>query len=137
MGVAGNQYATDAQLQTWLGTQAMPAEPDRLLQRASDLLDRAMVTWRYTTDAVTFLPTDPVTIAAFASAVCAQVEWWMATLDDLGELATQYDSTTFEGITLNRAGKPFNPNRLAPRAYDILLAVPVKSLTRGIIASPT
>jgi hypothetical protein len=124
------QYATQAQLTSWLGQTPMPAEADRLLQRASDLLDWYLIPYRYHTD-VNQMPTDQEVIDAFADAVCAQVEWWMAKQDELGEME-QFATMTFEGVSLSRGA--LLSSRVAPRARERLQRVNANFLARGVIA---
>ena len=54
-----------------------PVDLDRLLTRASEVIDDYTRTARYPTDADD-LPTDADDIAAFRDATCAQVEFWLA-----------------------------------------------------------
>lgn len=74
-------YATVADLQAYM-LATPPPEGQRMLARASDLLDTYLNTAVYTTD-VNGNPTDTSIIAAFKDAVCAQVEWWAAGNDPL------------------------------------------------------
>ncbi|WP_151480627.1 hypothetical protein [Streptomyces albicerus] len=68
-------YATSAEYQTYTG-QTPPADIDRLLARASELLDSDVLLGAvYDVDA-SGLPTDADVIKAFSDATCAQVEYW-------------------------------------------------------------
>lgn len=111
-------YATHAQLTDWIGSsQTVPEQPesDRLLERASTLIDRATVAAIYDTDANGIPSADDI-IQVFADATCAQVAYWIATDDELGQTAglTQ--------VTQGGAHLTGRFPRLAPQAYDVLLA---------------
>lgn len=114
-------YAVAADVIAYCSTLAPPpAEPeiDRLILRACDLLDAHLIGTQYDVD-TNGNPTDTVTvIPALRNAVCAQVEWWLSSNDELGEL-DQYQSTTVEGVTLNR-GANLKVLDLAPRAVNHL-----------------
>lgn len=68
-------YATSADLTGWLGSQA-PADAERLLERASELLD-SIVTASFAVDATSRLPSDPDVATALRDACCAVVEFWL------------------------------------------------------------
>ena len=75
------QYATASELEAYLGNAyPMPAEPDRVLQRASEIVaeatfGRVQTAW-HVIDVDN--PADQWT-DAIRDAVCAQVEFWMET----------------------------------------------------------
>lgn len=71
------RYATAAQLTAYLGAAAAPADADRMLDRASELIDSVLITAVYDVDTAGS-PTDVTAIAALADATCAQVEFWLA-----------------------------------------------------------
>jgi hypothetical protein len=105
-------YATPADLAAWLETDP-PADADRLLRRASDLLD-ATVYGAYAVDAGTGLPADPAAAAALRDAACAQVEFWV----EVGE-AHDLDGgagsqVSIGGLAMQRPGRP------SGRALDLL-----------------
>jgi hypothetical protein len=66
-------YATADDLADLLGNQ-VPPNAQRLLDRASRDVDRAIKCARYSTD-VNDLPTDPVVLAALKAATLEQVAW--------------------------------------------------------------
>ena len=106
-----NAYATTDELAAYLGTDA-PADAERLLERASDLIDATVVT-PYAVDD-DGIPTDPDVAAACSKAACAIVEAWMETgeANDIDGLAgTQYALAGYSG---KRAP------RIPPRAKDAL-----------------
>lgn len=70
-------YATSAELLTWTGEQAAPANVDQLLRSASILVRRATRTAVYATTA-DGLPTDATLVAALRDATCAQAHAWAA-----------------------------------------------------------
>jgi len=112
-------YATLAELAAH--TNAAPeSDDDRLLQRASDLLDAFLIGAVYAVDD-NGLPTDAAAIAAFRDAVCAQVEWWHATGDDLG-VEGPWQEITLGPARMVRSATTggSNQGRMAPRALDIL-----------------
>jgi hypothetical protein len=108
-------YATVEQLTTYLGT-SMPTDAPRLLDRASEIIDSALLTATYAVDTAG-APTDAEVAGALADATCAQVEFWLAggEEDDIlgpvqgvavGGMQLQY------GAGSNRTA----PVELAPRA---------------------
>ncbi|MFE1070994.1 hypothetical protein ACFW5W_07160 [Streptomyces sp. NPDC058783] len=76
----GRVYATPEQLTAWTG-QPAPADAERLLARASEDVDSALLTALYATDAAG-MPTDPTVVQALADATCATVEYWEESGDD-------------------------------------------------------
>jgi hypothetical protein len=121
----GRVYATSADYATYSGTTP-PDDIDRLLARASELLDAEVLTaaW-YDTDDMG-LPTNTAVAAAFAQAACAQVEFWAA----VGE---QVDTSgPIQGVTLGSLSIQYGAgdNRVAaatigPRVYRALAVLPV------------
>ena len=117
----GRVYATPEQLQAWTG-QAPPADAARLLARASEDVDSALLTALYDTDA-TGMPTDPVVVAALADAACAQVEYQQAAGDDGTGAANRWDSVSLGPASMSgRRNAPAGPGDvdLAPRAHRAL-----------------
>lgn len=101
-------------------TIAPPVDYDRLLARASELIDDHVRTAVYDVDDDD-LPTDADVIAAFRDAVCAQVEYWLASDEEddiLGPLQSLSigNVQAFPGAGANRV----SPMYLAPRAARIL-----------------
>ncbi len=119
-------YATLADLANWLNAPPVSGD-DRLLQRASELLDAALVATRYTVDG-SGNPTDAINIAALRDAACAQVESWKATGDERGDLGQWQEMTLGPAKLVRRlssrsgslAGSGTGSARLAPRAQEIL-----------------
>jgi hypothetical protein len=104
-------YATQDDLAAYLGA-AVPDDAERLLARASDLIDAHVVT-PYDVDDEG-VPVDPDLAAACSKATCAVIEAWLETgeANDIDGLAgTQY---TLAGYSGQRAPK------LPPRAKRIL-----------------
>ena len=113
------QYATAAYLEEYLGEgYALPAEPDRVLLRASEVLaeatfGRAGLVWH---DIDVDHPVDAYT-NAIRDATCAQVEFWMET----GE---EFDVSGLQGsLSVGRMQIGQLPNHLAPRARRHLTRV--------------
>lgn len=103
-------YATSAELNTWTGTTV--ADADRLLARASELLD-SVIRASFTVNG-NGIPTDADVAAALRDAACAQVEQWLEVgeANDIDGLAGTDVSTS--GFSGRRAPS------LAPRAARIL-----------------
>lgn len=69
-------HATSAQLAAYTGAAA-PSDADRLLTRASEVIDAALLTATYSVDSIgTAREADVLT--ALQNATCAQVEFWLA-----------------------------------------------------------
>jgi hypothetical protein len=112
-------YATTTELQAYLGGASLPADAQRLLDRASDLVDY-----------ITFGKIN-VSIAyqeeAAKNATCAQVEYWMTMGEDTDISGSSYDSIsigTFQMTTSSSNGSKTtslgSKHGLAPRAGRIL-----------------
>lgn len=130
----GRVYATAADYQAYSG-QTPPADIDRLLARASGLLDaEVLISAWYSTDTAG-LPTDTTVAAAFADAACAQVEFW-------GEVGEDVDmSGPVEEVKIGSAQIRYNSgagtNRveattIGPRVYRALAALPSTVLRSGV-----
>jgi len=108
-------YATEADLTAFLpSTVGDVPDADRLLERASELLDDKIRT-PFAVDTGTQLPTDPDIATALVQACCAQVEYWL----DVGE---EHD---IEGLHHRQVGighlqVSSLPPELAPRAQRFL-----------------
>lgn len=109
-------YATSAEYTDYSG-RAAPSDISRLLERASDTIDAAVVA-SYATDAAGN-PTDPDVIAALRKATCAQVEWWDESGDEVGVLG-DFTSVGIGSLNLSRGQQASKGRRLAPRASDHL-----------------
>lgn len=101
-------YATTTQLATWLGIdeEDLAADADRLLERASELIDEEVV--------APYDDEDTDVLEALADATCAQVEFW----NEVGEehdTTGQRGSISVEGLSIARL-----PGTLAPRARRAL-----------------
>jgi hypothetical protein len=105
-------YATSADLTAWLPDGTVVADAERLLRRASELVDD-VVRRPYGTDD-SGIPTDADIAEALRDACCAQVEQWLEVgeANDVDGLAGDQVSVT--GYSGHRAP------RLAPRALRIL-----------------
>ncbi|MGC0205229.1 hypothetical protein [Streptomyces levis] len=119
--MAGRVYATPEQLTAWTGKPA-PGDADRLLARASEDVDDALVSAVYRTDALG-MPSDPAVLQALADATCAQVEYQQATGDDGTGAAGRWASVSLGPVSLgDRRDNPTAAGDvdLAPRAYRAL-----------------
>ncbi|MBK3635196.1 hypothetical protein JHN52_20125 [Streptomyces sp. MBT97] len=114
----GRVYATPEQV--WTGQP--PGDADRLLARASEDIDDALLTALYRTDSAG-MPTDPKVVTALAEAVRAQIEYWAATGDDGTGAAGRWDSVSIGPVSLSgRKDAPAAAGDvdLAPRAHRAL-----------------
>lgn len=106
-------YATPAELEAFLPAGSAVDEAERLLARATELIDE-VVRLPFTVSTVTGLPTDSTLAGALRDAVCAQVEQWLEVGEenDVDGLAgTQVGIGAYSGL---RAPK------VAPRAVRFL-----------------
>ena len=108
-------HATLGELEEWINATP-PANADRLLLRASDLIDFA-VTTSFAIDEDTGLATDEEECgyaAALRDATCAQVEQWIMSgeVNDIDGMAGQ--QVTVGGMSVTR------PKRIAPRSIQLL-----------------
>lgn len=99
-------YATPVELADYMGLDEPPADAERLLERASTLINAHVVTPRNITNVVV--------VEALRNATCAQVEWWLATGDEV-EATARFVSPGVAGADLTTTGR-----RIAPRAIDEL-----------------
>jgi hypothetical protein len=114
-------YATPEQLAAWTG-QPAPTDAGRLLARASEDIDDALLTSVYRTDTAG-MPTHPKIVQALADATCAQVEYQLATGDDGTGAAGRWGSVSIGPVSLSdrRDSTPTaNEVDLAPRAFRAL-----------------
>lgn len=101
------------------------AEADRKLKRASEKVDRALLSAVYDTD-TNGMPTDANITEAFKLATCAQVVYWADTGDELGT-GGQWDSVSIGSVSLTRGSKSSpgsggaSAPSLAPQAWDHLV----------------
>lgn len=110
-------YASPEQLAAWTGNPA-PADAERLLARAGEDIDSALLTAVYRVDEDGD-PTDRRIAQALADATCAQVEHWLATGDDGTGAAQRWDSVSIGPVSLSgRSSAPSTASGvdLAPRA---------------------
>lgn len=105
-------HATESQVIDFLG-HAAPSDIDRLLVRASSLIDFHTHT-AYTVDSDTGLATDNEVAAALADAVCAQIEFWV----EVGEASNIDGLASTQQSVGGRSGYRTPP--LAPRAHEAL-----------------
>jgi hypothetical protein len=114
------RYATVEQLTAYLGAAA-PANAERLLDRASEVITGVIRTAVYDVDSAG-AATDPQVVDALARATCAQVEWFLETGDTTGA-AGQYTQVSIGNVRLSRGagnGTAGPAPREAPQAVTIL-----------------
>jgi hypothetical protein len=108
-------YATVDQFSDYLDGDALPAHPERLLERATDAVNELLVGAVWATSSTTGLPTDSTVADKLREAVCIQAHY-MAEQDD--ELGTRplYDSVSTGGVSYSRAAGANGalPSRHAP-----------------------
>lgn len=131
----GRVYATSADYQTYSG-QTPPADIDRRLARASELIDSDVTkaAWYDTDDAG--LPTNATVVEAFANATCAQVEFW-------SQVGEQVDTSgPIQGVSLGGLSIQYGAgdNRIAPtkigdRVYRAFINLPA-TVFRVAVGSP-
>lgn len=114
-------YASPGDYQAWSGDMQTPmAQVAVMLQRATEVIDRAMIGASYATD-MNSMPTDPGIISVFRRATCAQCAFMLAN-NDPANVKSQYSWTSQGGMQVSRAasaqGQVFPP--LAPAAAQIL-----------------
>lgn len=127
-------YATSSEYETYTGQDA-PTNIDALLTRASRFLDSRVfrLCW-YEADESTGMPTNAVVLAAFSDAVCAQVQWWEETGDELGT-AGQWGTVKIGSVSLSGPGSssgssaPVGGRTVADAALEALQS---PDLTRDI-----
>jgi hypothetical protein len=123
MSVPSPAYADGPALTDWLADSdyEVPASPDRILARASDVITDH-VFGQYLIDSATGLPTDDdpdvaaALVTAFERATCAQVEQWLEVGEE-NDIAGFPDGTT---MALGAGATTHMPAVLAPRAARIL-----------------
>lgn len=106
-------YATAVDLAAWTG-QAAPPDADRLLERASTLVDSRITTW-YPADE-TGLPTELTVSDALSDAVCAQVEYWQTGGGEQDDILGPAASSDVGALSITESWS----DRLAPRTFDRL-----------------
>lgn len=122
-------YATAADLENYLGTSTAPLDAQRLLTRASEAVDDALLAAVYPTDANGY-PTIIVQRDAVRDAACAIVEWWSEDTGTGDETGAQgvWQSASAGAVSLSRGGSngkqtnstTVRPGYLPPRAYGYL-----------------
>lgn len=108
----GRVYATAAQYQTWAGV-AGPADIDRRLARASELVEQATMRALYDVDTAG-LPTKAEVVTAFQEATCAAALHLKATGDELGT-AGRWQSVSIGSVAMSRGGGALSPEEAAER----------------------
>lgn len=114
-------YATLADLATYTGAESTEPGDERLLQRASELLDTALMSASYRVDSAG-APIDATVVDALKRACCAQVEWYKATDDEIGS-GGQWQSTKVAPAALvpTVSGGTAGSGRLSPKAAEALV----------------
>lgn len=111
-------YATRAQLVAYApASVTVPADPEatRLLTRASERVDEALLTAVYDTDTAG-LPTDANITEALQLAACAQAVWWLQGAEETGA-GGAYRSVGIGSARLDRGtGAATSAGSLAPQA---------------------
>ncbi len=117
----GRVYATPEQLAAFTHAPA-PEGAERLLARASEDVEAALLTAVYRVDA-DGLPTEQPVVEALRDATCAQVEWQQALGDDGTGAMGSWDAVSIGPVSLSgrKSGPPAASGvDLAPRAHRAL-----------------
>jgi hypothetical protein len=118
-------YATYADLVDYMVTVPVPqTEAERLLARASELLDECLIGAWYDTDE-DGLPTDAAVALALQNANCAQAAYFIETGDDQGSMGRYSsvhigDATLTSGLGGRGAAGSSVASRVAPQAKTFL-----------------
>lgn len=118
-------HATVEQLTAYLpDSMTVPADADRLLERASEVIDDCLVTAFYSTD-ILGVALDAEVLTALQKATCAQVEFWLAG-DEEDDILGPVQGVSLGGMQLQYgAGENrTTPTYLAPRAARALRSCP-------------
>lgn len=107
-------YATPAELDGYLPEGTVPLDAQRLLERASELLDDT-VRRPFAIDDVTKLPTDTEIAEAMRDACMAQVEYWL-TVGEAHDIEGMHD----RGVSVGHLRVDALPPELGPRAIRTL-----------------
>ena len=127
-------YAVAADVTAFMSAHApIPNPPydtpeiSRLIIRACELCDNWLAKYAFATDTIGN-PTDATVLNALNGAVCAQVEHWILSGDELDELG-QWQQISIEGVTMQRVNDEpaIRRHRLCARAYDYLQSVPAST----------
>lgn len=113
-------YATESELEDFLGEEPMPAGSARLLTRASQRVDEVLVGAVYAVDSAG-LPTDEVVAAVLAEATLEQAHYMMGVGDDTGALAG-FRSVSVGAVSYTR-GSSTDGDQVTPRFADSMLGI--------------
>jgi hypothetical protein len=129
-------YATAAAYTAYTG-QTAPADIDRLLARASEVIDQDVVAtaWYDTDDAG--MPTNTDVLAAFSNAACAQVEFWKLGPGEGVDISGPIQGVSLGGLSIQYGA---GDNRIAattvgPRVYRAFASLP-SSVFRIAVGTP-
>lgn len=129
-------YATAAAYAAYTG-QTPPADIDRLLARASEVLDQDVVNtaWYDTDDAG--MPTNTDVLAAFSQAACAQTEFWAKGPGESVDITGPIQGVTLGSLSIQYGA---GSNRIAattvgPRVYRAFASLP-SSVFRIAVGTP-
>lgn len=127
-------YAVYGDVTAFMGLQAPIPNPPydnteitRLILRACELIDVWLAKYAFATDSIGN-PTDPTVLNALNGAVCAQVESWILSGDELDDMG-QWQEFSVEGVTMTRSedSTTIRRHRLCARALDYLNSVPAST----------
>lgn len=122
-------YATVAQLEAWTGTTA-PADAERLLERASDLVDSRVTAWYLTDNDGN--PSDADVIEALMEATAAQVEFWLTGGGETDDILGPAAASTVGPLNISET----HIDRLAPRTIDRLRRAGLLTAANSQTAEP-
>ncbi len=117
-------YATSAD---WTAYSGQPADvdTDRLLARASEMLDSQVIIFCWYLADETGMPTDALVQEAFRKATCAQAAWWDELGDSTGAAAAGWGGVKIGSVQLDRSvtavsGSDSPARQICPGAWDAL-----------------
>ncbi len=125
-------YATGPELQVYLGGASLPSDTNRLLERASDLIDYTVMG--------KLDPNNVEQMEVAKNATCAQVEYWLTVGEQIDVAGSQaqyysisigtYQATSSSSSSSENKSGTSQTDSLAPRAKRILFLAGM--LYRGV-----
>lgn len=111
-------YASVEELTDYMGTDPMPSNPARLLERASDKVDELLIGAEYETDDEGN-PTETLVISALKKATLAQAHYMTAAGDETNA-SQQFTSVTQGSISYARSAEAASQSRFSSDAVGVL-----------------
>lgn len=124
-------YATSQELAEYLHEDEPPEDAERLLERASEVVDGLLIGAIYDTDDDD-MPTSNAVRETLRKATCAQVDYWLESGGS--EHGAVYSQASIGNVSLTRAGANRRGEDIAPHAITVLRTgglLPVLPLQHG------